>query len=831
MKISIRGGEPIDCVEGSILTRNYNETLDSANIRIAHQKELLDIEPYDYVLLMFESDLFDDIPMLVNDIDIIEEGLDPIYYTYDISLFSMTKKLENIRLPNIAITPNGENRTIYYYLQQYLEEYGESSWQLSQGAEMLKLNVPCPEMQWNTPTLREVFDDLMMVVDCICVFSGTSVISCYDLTKKGTVVANYNYIKRSRSSQDYVSEIRMDLQNAMEDGSTIRTEIIPFSAASGYVLTSLNFTIKTQYPIRNINHLWMNFIDISDNNYIRVRVDLMTFLDGPLVLENDAYQLLETLYFTVGSGIPIDRNIWKYQNFVLYYNRYSNVISGLTDRLSTMFTADETKIQVIYDLFCREILGHTANISNNVFFSSLFFEVEYETTADLVFSASKLYEPRNKRVITDNQTNSFVNTKVQSDLEYQKANRLGNEQLMINQRVSDIGNAIKLAQIHKDSIVYQVQYQIYSDHVEVNALATKDYILRNYFTGIKSHIRTWVNAKDEALVRHELLKERYVLSYNAPESAQDNRIFLNVALYGGNAKKARYCVLIPKGIADLKYFTVDCIARVLANSIAFTFGCNDNATVYTYYDYSKITNNDITVMPTPKLKESFTSGFFDDGNHVGGVPLKAYRYVDDNFENTGVIFYITDESRRISDTLTSDQGNYQIYTFDDSTFAPTAAYMEALYMSPIRVNLPSGNTIRGETNFHKDNKEISKYTYQVEFGVDDLENLYLSQLFVERQQYVSDEIISAPVFYKADILRSDLPNSAVSLNATITLNPSAINNVFVISFAEDDVKIGEVIYLCDSSNNVIMAIRFTEDSTHRIVSGTVNLFMYLNKKE
>ena len=152
-------------------------------------------------------------------------------------------------------------------------------------------------------------------------------------------------------------------------------------------------------------------------------------------------------------------------------------------------------------------------------------------------------------------------------------------------------------------------------------------------------------------------------------------------------------------------------------------------------------------------------------------------------------------------------------------------------MSPIRVNLPSGNTIRGETNFHKDNKEISKYTYQVEFGVDDLENLYLSQLFVERQQYVSDEIISAPVFYKADILRSDLPNSAVSLNATITLNPSAINNVFVISFAEDDVKIGEVIYLCDSSNNVIMAIRFTEDSTHRIVSGTVNLFMYLNKKE
>ena len=37
---------------------------------------------------------------------------------------------------------------------------------------------------------------------------------------------------------------------------------------------------------------------------------------------------------------------------------------------------------------------------------------------------------------------------------------------------------LAISDMYEDCVVYQAQYQYFSDHVEVNALATKNYILR-----------------------------------------------------------------------------------------------------------------------------------------------------------------------------------------------------------------------------------------------------------------------------------------------------------------------------------------------------------------
>ena len=151
-----------------------------------------------------------------------------------------------------------------------------------------------------------------------------------------------------------------------------------------------------------------------------------------------------------------------------------------------------------------------------------FFKIEYETTVDTVFQAGRTEAPTHERIITDNQTNSFVDAYNQGFMEYQKANRLGNQQLHINARYeNDYSNILKIGDYYEDSIVFQTQYQIYKNHVEVNASATKDYILRDYFTGVKARIRSWKIADaSQALVRHDLNK--YYLEFS--EKAKQEEI-------------------------------------------------------------------------------------------------------------------------------------------------------------------------------------------------------------------------------------------------------------------------------------------------------------------
>ena len=113
--------------EGSTITENYNETLDSADIRISHVTSQLNIEPFDKVILHDENGNLDDRYMCVDSYTETMESLDPYIYSYQISLFSETKELEGIVLPNLSVTqlPSGHSRKIYELLEQYLDLYDE----------------------------------------------------------------------------------------------------------------------------------------------------------------------------------------------------------------------------------------------------------------------------------------------------------------------------------------------------------------------------------------------------------------------------------------------------------------------------------------------------------------------------------------------------------------------------------------------------------------------------------------------------------------------------------------------------------------------------------
>ena len=534
---------PLD--ENFIFTDNYNETLDSVNLRISHLASEIDIEVGDYAWLR-SDDLKINKYYMVQNYVITQDtvGIDNASFSYDISLCSQTKDMEGCICPNLSITPlrTGTKRSIYWYLELYNNLYGKkrrvellgvksfiNQWTFSQETINKFSNITAPEKQWNAPTLREVFNDLMMVVDCIPVIEN-NIIKYIDLTEKKNLITDFNYIQRSQSIDDYASELKMDMQNVLQTqvdnvrNTMTTTEYLTFDS-DDYLITSDNIVLKTTYPILKIKHLWMGFFTPTstattpDAKFIMI--DLTDFYDVSFVKEYQEYITLNIAY-KLTDIFQNPRSYCNYQNYCIYYTRGSNVISGFTNQTKRFIWSTTETIQLLkemaHDFSDEVVVGRYYNSVNSYF--STFFKIEYETMTDQVFSASK-DGAKNKRTVVDNQTNSWVDAYTQGNLEYQKANRIGNQVIMFNQRVTDIDDAIKIGDYYTetkngktyDIVIYQVQYQTHEDHIEVNAYGTKDYILRNYWTGINSKIRTWVNAKDEALVRHELEKFYCGLSF------------------------------------------------------------------------------------------------------------------------------------------------------------------------------------------------------------------------------------------------------------------------------------------------------------------------------
>ncbi len=291
--------ETYNIVEGSVFVENGNETLDSGTIILAQLKNKIDIEPYDVMIIYSDENSkykINERRMCVDTYTCTQTSLDPAIYKYEITLFSETKLLEGILCPSLSITKlklTSGARTIWFYLNQYLNEYGTKTKvnpnnlaktnKFSYAPRVQEMfNVECPELQWNEPTLREVLTDLMMVKDCIPIVKN-NVIDYMYLGQNGNEITkeqrkDINYITETQSSQDYVSEIKMNVKNGLNNpylsavnsygdknapqSATLLTEEIGYKNYDTYQLTTERLKLETQLPIWKIyycglvNRVW-----------------------------------------------------------------------------------------------------------------------------------------------------------------------------------------------------------------------------------------------------------------------------------------------------------------------------------------------------------------------------------------------------------------------------------------------------------------------------------------------------------------------------------------------------------------------------------------------
>lgn len=708
--------------EGCNITECYNETLDSGVFIISNitETDRIKIEPFDIVELLDDTN----VRIRYMCVDTYTETMicvTPKLYKYEINLFSETKQLEGIVLPNLKITKmNGISRTIYYYINQYMEEYATKirvvngvtykfdekwNWKWTSSDDKHpsledKFSDECPEMQWNTPTLREVLNDLMMIKDCIPILKYGK-LDYIDLTQVKHDISNnqyINYITRSKSSEDYVSELQVKLENVTNKTEGVnnivtKTEWFTFNIPNDKsTMTTENVLVKTQYPIYNLKKLkvlvplWFCYREISDDtndNWFSkwVSFELTNFRDYfgnyyNLVYEYQNWITKNIAYNTFNP--PGHLSDWPdYQNWTLCYKRGSNEITGFNNSAKFMWQTgifweelitkvDELNTPSGYHVVITPVYDHTPNLWTFV------FEVEYETLEGCLFRASK-NDAENTKIVIDNQTNSYVDSYSQGFLEYQKANRLGNEQLQINARypLNYTGNMIEIGDMYEDSIIYQCQYQYFKDHTEINAIATKNYILREYFTGVKSKIRSWaIVSGSEALTRHDLEKyycefsyNKYVESRGLGELSTHNlgQYFISpLVSYTAEPLKCAFVRTVDDdgefhpadlSIANTKpqdsYYYLDLMSRVIGNSLVFTFEFLDNfwvgQSIHTENDYNGNApsrgngeNQEIYVMRSDivgkKNNIAVAVDIVDSAKIGGGIPMWQHRYTDNNGE-------------------------------------------------------------------------------------------------------------------------------------------------------------------------------------------------------
>ena len=298
-------------------------------------------------------------------------------YKYTLSLVSETKRMEKVVCPNLSITQpiaiGVPKRSIFYYMQQYLDLYspkikktiGNNKWiyvnkyslDLRDANEAYDASDPigkplkaiftddlyAPEMSLSAPTLRELFSKLMIIKDCIPVVKNDVIYAMQISKTYGTFnlgQEHSNYLYESMDSGSFSTALRKEHQGAIsQKNSAHMVEYLGFRNANSALLTLDNLEIETRFPIYKINRIYLcyyrtvNYTKINDSSTILTKTILVKQDITRLVLQNTVRNTLPADWTKYGEINKFDE-MSKYKLLTIGYDIGSKKISGWGEKYS-----------------------------------------------------------------------------------------------------------------------------------------------------------------------------------------------------------------------------------------------------------------------------------------------------------------------------------------------------------------------------------------------------------------------------------------------------------------------------------------------------------------
>ena len=737
-KIKLNYDNIYDLKDGFIYKDELNETLDSSTVQFKVYGDELDCVSFDTAEIYDSESAIENKRLLVDSCD------DEIYsfddtngddHTYTMLLFSQTKELERITLPNCSVTQplKGTKKTVWDEIQRFLAVYMPSIrlydedsrfyWSYKYSVDSLVQekfeNIQCPEFQWNNPTLREVLSDLFYTADCIPVIKNNYLslidLSNYTNTSQEINTSFLNYSKKSFGSSDYVGELTIDMKNAIGKGKTIVCEKKSLRS-SGASFSTENAVFETQHPIYNIISCKVSYYYLDSRlEAFRPHVRYHKEIDiTDFVVEDDVFEIANSGRYT-GNDVNVAKG---YKHYLLHYKRGEKNIDGWGDLQKSGPNLWDVDVPTIG--WIAEILGEAETTSYPVNYGSCFLgrdrndtqqlagiavDLTYETVNEHSMHVGKylpVRHPTNR--MFDNQSSSYVDVNSQSIFEYAKVNRLGNKIREIRGTYFNESDLPNLGDHLGNEILFSREIHYHDEIIEFIGFLTPNYVLRNYFTGVQAKRRSWQLAKDdEALTRTQIIKRYLEFSFDKKTDFvySDTTTHLSYFVDALNSRspesthKFNYVLI---NAIDSSYnlypesgylYQLDLDVAVQGMSLCFNFGLTDNVSVDSYVTYDS--EQDIYIDNLYR--------YCDNKGDVDDFGIYFVNYIDPSDED-----FVWDS-------------NHQDYEPNEMSAADVAignvfgkvTQKPKIKRSPLSILSSSLNEV------HKDNREIMAFAYQYEY--------------------------------------------------------------------------------------------------------------------
>lgn len=282
--------------------------------------------------------------------------------------------------------------------------------------------------------------------------------------------------ERSALDVDYTN-----IPTAIVSGDTI--DVSPL--ASSYY-TTLEYTYNKN-TIKGFSNHWDRFEWYGDQE--------STFLD---VLQSYIPSNYQSTYIA-------DKNATFESMIYSYYLLNETHISGIT------YTKTSETPTVYPDYIRSDIVKYSCSA----------FELEYIPFNELVVEHSKTEDLPIEFTEFDTQESSIIMLDEFSAREIDKVNRLGNDVLQAQQLMTNSFAGVQpLNSLLNGSIVFSVSMEIYENlnqanntynrFINVSYVATKNYVLKNYFTALQNKYRAYEYSDDSSATLRQELHKTYV---------------------------------------------------------------------------------------------------------------------------------------------------------------------------------------------------------------------------------------------------------------------------------------------------------------------------------
>ena len=291
--------------------------------------------------------------------------------------------------------------------------------------------------------------------------------------------------------------------NTLKDNQDYNLIVIELRKGNdyGYYLISVD----------NVYHFYMPTLYIVDLTSLvfetQARKLLRTDLTySPETIEDMSKYYYTTLEYTYGnkdiSGFSqqYDYVQWygKYQNILIsniatIYKSNLNYLGELEDRIikyyftltpnnKTKFRIDRTDYNIIDNVLNASLSPYSAYTFNITYIPFNNVNLKFDKSKDIPLPLTQL----------DNQESAIPSLTAFALREQEKVERIGNNVVKINaSNITNLSEINALNTKYNDSIIFSKEIAYYEDFCNVNYIATKDYVLKNYFTNIQTKYRAY----------------------------------------------------------------------------------------------------------------------------------------------------------------------------------------------------------------------------------------------------------------------------------------------------------------------------------------------------